>query len=136
MNFNANVRLLGLFAKNFLFLGMMRPVRSPLERRRLSYLLPTAKQWIAVTNLNNGVSRVFVRRFVDLDTVYCLCSYDVPFSGTRSKTFYNGKEKVLGRDVKKWGKVWKFHIFLFTLPSKGCHACSCAVLRCRALLDK
>ena len=100
MNFNANVRLLGLFAKNFLFLGMMRPVRSPLERRRLSYLLPAAKQWIAVTNLNNGVSRVFVRRFVDFDTVYCLCSYDVPFSGTRSKTFYNGKEKVLGRDVE------------------------------------
>ena len=52
MNFNANVRLLGLFAKNFLFLGMMRPVRSPLERRRLSCLLPAAKQWIAGTNLN------------------------------------------------------------------------------------
>ena len=52
MNFNANVRLLGLFSKNYLFLGMMRPVRSPLERRRLSYLLPAAKQWIAGTILN------------------------------------------------------------------------------------
>ena len=97
----------------------MRPVRSPLERRRLSYLLPTAKQWIAVTNLNNGVSRVFVRRFVDLDTVYCLCSYDVPFSGTRSKTFYNGKEKVLGRDVKKWEKFGSFTFFYLLCRRKG-----------------
>ena len=44
MNFNANVRLLGLFSKNYLFLGMMSPVRSPLKRCRLSYLLPAAKQ--------------------------------------------------------------------------------------------
>jgi hypothetical protein len=28
------------------------------------------------------------------------------FSGTRSKTFYNGKEKVLGWDEKKCIKVW------------------------------
>ena len=66
MNFNANVRLLGLFSKNYLFLGMMRPVRSPLERRRLSYLLPAAKQWIAGTILNRryigGTSEVVRRR--------------------------------------------------------------------------
>ena len=122
MNFNANVRLLGLFSKNYLFLGMMRPVRSPLERRRLSCLLPAAKQWIAVTNLNNGVSRVFVRRFVDLDTVYCLCSYDGAFSGTRSKTFYNGKEKVLGRDVEILEKVWRLFSFLLTLQLFSCRS--------------
>ena len=113
MNFNANVRLLGLFTKNFLFSRIQVPVRSPLKRCRLSCLLPPAKQWIAVTNLNNGVSRVFVRRFVDLDTVYCLCSYDVPFSGTRSKTFYNGKEKVLGRDVEIWGRFDGFTYIIY-----------------------
>jgi len=60
---------------------------------------------------------VFVWRYVDLETAYHLCLYDAPFSGTRSKIFYNEKEKVLGRDVEILGKVWWFHIYLFTLPS-------------------
>ena len=66
MNFNANVRLLGLFTTNFLFSRIQVPARSPLKRCRLSYLLPAAKQWIAGTILNRrhigGRSEVGRRR--------------------------------------------------------------------------
>jgi hypothetical protein len=44
------------------------------------------------------------------------------FSGTRSKTFYNGKEKVLGRDVEILGKVWRLFSFLLTLQLFSCRS--------------
>ena len=44
------------------------------------------------------------------------------FSGTRSKTFYNGKEKVLGRDVEILEKVWRLFSFLLTLQLFSCRS--------------